>query len=762
MTASVIPDTMPTALPDATEPRSEAADGLLALSRSAGPDARQIEFAVPDAYCVTCINAIEGGLARLPQVKSARVNLSQRWVRVVFAPDQGPILDIPNAIRASGYRTHALDPVADNRQDSALYELIRAMAVAGFAAGNIMLFSVSIWSGADAATRDMFHWISAMIALPAIAYAGRPFFRSAYAALRVGRTNMDVPISIGVTLATALSLYETLTSGAHAYFDASTMLLFFLLVGRTFDHLMREKARGAIANLARLSPRGATRWLEEGGEAYVPVDEIVLGMALKLRAGERVPVDCRILEGLGDLDLSIVTGETLAVAAGPGDSIAAGAVNLSGVLKVEALRPASESFLSRMAVLMESAETGRTAHRRIADRAASIYAPAVHASALLTFLGWGLLAGDWHAALLNAVAVLIITCPCALALAVPIVHAVAASRLFRNGIMMRDGTALERAAEVTGVAFDKTGTLTLGHVRYAGQAYGDPAELNVAASLARHSHHPLSVALAAAAPDAPNFDGDVREVAGQGIEAVRDGQTWRLGNARFCGEAVGGRLEFESGGTEVCLGVDGRIVAAFRFDDTIRPDAARTVAALEERGLPVEILSGDNERAVETVASALSVPRYAARLSPEEKLETLRARAAIGQRVMMVGDGINDAPALRAAHVSMAPSTASDIGRSAADFVFTNDRLASVPFVLTLARRADRLVRENLGLAIGYNALALPLAVSGHVTPLIAAIAMSSSSILVVANALRLNLGADLKAPPASEANDGLLETSQP
>ncbi len=727
--------------------RGDDEESLLALSRAAGDDARQIEFAVPDAYCVTCINAIEGSLQRLPQVKSARVNLSQRWVRVVFRPSDGAIADLPRAIRASGYRTHALDPVADNRQDSVLNELIRATAVAGFAAGNIMLFSVSIWSGADAATRDMFHWISALIALPAIAYAGRPFFRSAFAALRVGRTNMDVPISIGVTLATALSLWETLTSGAHAYFDASTMLLFFLLVGRTFDHLMREKARGAIANLARLAPRGAMRLLDEGGSAYVPVEEIVPGMLLVLRAGERVPVDCAITSGRGDVDFSIVTGEAAAVDVGPGTSLAAGAVNLSGVLTVKALRPASESFLSRMAELMETAETSRTTHRRIADRAASIYAPSVHLAALATFIGWLALGGGWHTALMNAVAVLIITCPCALALAVPIVHAVAAGRLFRSGIMMRDGTGLERAAAVTDIAFDKTGTLTSGHVRLVGQTFGDAAALAEAAALARHSRHALAAALAASLPGAPAVTGDVHEVAGQGIEAVIDGTIWRLGQAGFCGGASG---EADAG-MEVCLGRDGHLVARFAFADTIRPDAREAVAALASKGLPVAMLSGDGPGIVAVVAGRVGISDFAARLTPEDKLAALEASAAEGRRVMMIGDGINDAPALRAAYVSMAPSSASDIGRSAADFVFMNDRLVSVPFVLAIARRADRLVRENLALAIGYNALALPLAVSGYVTPLVAAVAMSSSSVLVVANALRLNFSADLPAVAAPE-----------
>ncbi|MBN9433940.1 MAG: cadmium-translocating P-type ATPase [Bosea sp.] len=741
--AGVVPDLGPQAMPAARE--CEDADGLIALSRAAGTDCRQIEFAVPDAYCVTCINAIEGSLAKLPQVKSARVNLSQRWVRVVFASD-GDVLAIPEAIRRSGYRTHALDPVADGQRDGVMSELIRATAVAGFAAGNIMLFSVSVWSGADPTTRDMFHWLSALIAIPAIAYAGRPFFRSAFAALRVGRTNMDVPITIGVLLATALSLYETFTSGAHAYFDASTMLLFFLLVGRSFDHLMRERARGAVANLARLMPRGAHRLLPDGTTAFVAAEAIEPGMALLLRAGERLPVDCRVTSGSGDVDCSIVTGESMAVAVHPGSEIAAGAVNLSGPLTVAALRPASQSFLAQMAELMESAESGRTAHRRIADRAASIYAPVIHLAALATFIGWVVLTADWHTALMNAVAVLIITCPCALALAVPIVQAVAAGRLFRSGIMMRDGTGLERAAKVTDVAFDKTGTLTLGKLRFAGQLSGRADDLALAAALARHSQHPLSRALVAAAPDAPALVATVREVPGEGLEAsLVGGGMLRLGSAPFCGGAEG-----ESGGTEVCLGRDGRVIAVFAFEDVIRPDAAEAVASLVAAGRGVEILSGDGASAVARVARRLGIARFAARLSPEAKMARLAEAAREGRAVMMVGDGINDAPALRAATVSMAPASASDIGRSAADFVFMNERLASVPFTLDLARRADRLVLQNLALAIGYNALALPLAVAGHVTPLVAAVAMSSSSILVVANALRLSLGPDLVARPAA------------
>jgi Cu2+-exporting ATPase len=706
-------------------------EALLTLSRKLGDGTRQLEFAVPDAHCASCIRSIETGLDALPQVKSARVNLSKRRVRVVFDPQQGPPAELASAIRASGYHTYVLDPSVDEDGDPGLRELVKALAVAGFAAGNIMLFSVSVWSGANEATRDLFHWISAVIALPAIAYAGQPFFRSAWRAVRVGRTNMDVPITIGVILATALSLFETINSGRHAYFDASATLLFFLLAGRTLDYLMRERARSAITNLARIAPRGATRVNEDGRREYLPLREIEPGMVLELRAGERVPVDSVVSSDGASFDTSIVNGESVPRAIPKGTEVMAGANNVGGLVLLVASKRSEDSLLARMVALMEAAEGAKTRRRRIADRAAAVYAPIVHTIAILTFLGWGFGTGDWHNALLNAVAVLIITCPCALALAVPIVHVVAAGKLFEGGVLMKDGAALERAAEADSVAFDKTGTLTIGQPRlYDYHVEGGEAEA-IAVALARASTHPLSQALVRALDAAPVAVAGLREVPGHGVEGTVDGASWRLGSRTWCGL---GEEDDES--TAVWLSCDGVARATFRFEDEVRADAREAVRAIGQLGLPVRLLSGDAPQPVATVAARVGIAVARARLHPEDKV----ADVATGH-TMMVGDGINDAPALRAAHVSMAPSTAADIGRSAADFVFTGGQLGAVPLVIGTARRAASIVNQNLALAIGYNAVAVPLAISGHVTPLVAAIAMSSSSIIVVANALRLRLG---------------------
>ena len=718
---------------------SEAsAEEIRLASRPAGPGLLQVYLSVPGAHCGACIRTIETALARLPGVEDARVNLSTRRVSVRWREGaaKGDVPPLVATLGRLGYEAHLFDAAQDDGRDPVLSELIRAVAVAGFAAGNIMLLSVSVWSGADAATRDLFHWVSALIAIPALAFAGRIYFRSAWNALRHGRMNMDVPIALGVSLAYGMSLYETMTHGPHAYFDASVSLLFFLLIGRTLDHVMRERARVAVSGLRRLAARGATVVRPDGSHDYVPADEIGKGAMLLLAAGERVPVDARVVAGLSEIDCSLVSGESEPQQAGPGSVLRAGTMNLTGALTVEAVATAEDSFLAEMVRLMEAAEGGRARYRRIADRASALYAPVVHLTALLTFIGWMVATGDWHRAITIAIAVLIITCPCALGLAVPIVQVVAARRLFENGIMVKDGSGLERLAEADMAAFDKTGTLTLGRPRLAGQEGLDPDALALAAALAAHSRHPLSRALAAAGANGravPHLS-DISEHPGLGLEAKAGRGVYRLGRAGWALDMGG-----EEGGT--VLSRDGQLLAAFTFEDTLRPEAAEAVSALRGRGLRIAILSGDQAETVAAAAGKVGIEDHAGGLLPAQKVARLEALAGEGRKVLMVGDGLNDAPALAAAHVSMAPATAADIGRNAADFVFLHESLSAVPLAVAVAREAGRLVRQNFGLAILYNAIALPVAIAGYVTPLVAAIAMSLSSVIVVANALRLPQG---------------------
>ncbi len=713
-------------------------------ARDLGEGLRQSDLSVPGVHCGACISTIEGALSKVAGIESARVNLTAKRVSVRWRDDRGfDPQAIPAAIARTGYAAHLFTaPLAAD--DALRNELIRAVAVSGFAAMNIMLLSVSVWSGAEASTRDLFHWISALIAGPVLIYAGRFFYRSAWGALKHGRTNMDVPISLAVTLSYCVSLWETIHHGEHAWFDATVTLLFFLLIGRTLDHVMRDRARSAITSLARLSPRG-TMVLKDGGEReYRAVEEVAVGDRLSIAAGERLAVDARVLSGISDVDRSLVSGESAPVTVRPGHLLEAGVMNLTGALVVEAVAVARDSFLAEVIGLMEAAEGGRARYRRIADRAASYYSPAVHLLALVSFLGWGVADGDWKHAMLVAVAVLIITCPCALGLAVPVVQVVAAGRLFANGIMVKDGSAMERLAEIDTALFDKTGTLTMGAPRLTGrEAAGRPetpmAEraFAVAAALAAHSRHPLSAALAAAhTGPVPQFEA-VAEIPGCGLEARTPEGRWRLGNRAFaCGGAAA--ADDGSAASEVVLSLDGVPIETYRFEDRLRPSARETVAALRRDGIKVGIVSGDRPAAVERVAALLDIGRWRAGLAPRDKTNAVREAAAAGARVLMVGDGINDAPALAAAHVSMAPATAADIGRQAADLVFLRDGLDAVSFAIETSRGAGRLIRQNFALAIGYNVIAVPVAILGHATPLIAAVAMSTSSIIVVANSLRL------------------------
>ncbi|BCG75832.1 copper-translocating P-type ATPase [Mesorhizobium sp. 113-1-2] len=706
-------------------------------SRSLGDNLWQTDLSVPTVHCAACIQAIETALGRLDRVEGARVNLSTKRVAIRWRGDSVP--PFVAALGRLGFQAHLFEADPD-KKDKTLAELIRAVAVAGFAAGNIMLLSVSVWSGAEGATRDLFHWVSALIAIPALTFAGGIFFRSAWNALRHGRMNMDVPIAVGVSLAYAMSLYETINHGDHAYFDASVSLLFFLLIGRTLDHVMRERARTAVKGLSQLAARGAMVLRGDGARDYLPVGEIEPGMQLLVAAGERVPVDSRVIRGASDLDCSLVSGESTPKTVASGEQVQAGTLNLTGPLTIEATAAAKDSFLAEMVRLMEAAEGGRAHYRRIADRVSALYAPVVHLTAFVTFLGWMAVTGDWHRAVTIAIAVLIITCPCALGLAVPIVQVVAARRLFEAGMMVKDGSAMERLAAIDVAVFDKTGTLTLGQPRLVNASTIDPAMLAIAADMAAHSRHPFSKAIAAFAGFAgqPKLEA-VSEHPGLGIEATTADSTWRLGRRGWAGwkARTGGEGKYGGYGGTV-LSKNGRIVASFTFEDATRADAKAAVGQLKNAGVSVEMLSGDIAHACGEVAGTLDIESFVPALLPSGKVERIEVLARAGHKVLMVGDGLNDTPALAAAHVSIAPATAADIGRNAADFVFLRESLLAVPLALDVSRQAGRLIRQNIAIAIVYNAVAVPIAILGHVTPLIAAIAMSASSLLVIGNALRL------------------------
>lgn len=711
---------------------------LVLASRSIGDGTFRTSLSVPEMHCGGCMSKVEKALAALPEVKHARVNLSTRRATVDWEGDKPPALF--ETLAGIGFAANLVDEPGQKSQPE-YRRLVRAMAVAGFAAANIMMLSVAIWAGADAGTRELFHWISAAIALPTLIYSGWIFFRPALNALKHGKTNMDVPISIGVVLAFGLSLFETVTRGQHAYFDAAVTLLFFLLIGRTLDYAMREKARSAVKGLASLTPRGATTVEADGSYRYRHISDLVPGMTIAVAAGERLPVDGRVVSGCSIFDCAMVTGESQPSSVCVGDPVRAGTMNLQSPLMVEVTARAQDSFLAEMIRLMEMAEGGRNRYRRIADRISELYSPVVHLTAAATGLGWFILSGDWYAAITTAIAVLIITCPCALGLAVPIVHVVAARKLFENGLLIKDGSAIERLAQVDTVVFDKTGTLTRGHFALTNLQDIKPASMAIAGALARQSRHPLSQALAEAAGHLTGSErlSCVEEVAGHGVAATIEHSKFRLGKRSWACSGAAADEEI-LGGTEVVLSRDGVEEAAFNFQDSYRDGAQEAVGVLKKLGLDVVLLSGDRRQVVANAARDLGIDEAHAEFLPDQKVALLERLDEAGRKVVMVGDGLNDAPALAAAHVSIAPSSAADIGRQAADIVFTRDSLLAVPAAIGVARDSGVLVRQNLTFSLLYNAVAIPIAVLGFVTPLVAALAMSFSSIIVVLNAMRLSL----------------------
>ena len=683
---------------------------------------------VPAMHCGGCMAKVERALTEVSGVFAARVNLTAKQVRAEHAPEVEPAQLIA-ALEAVGF---ASQPRVDDlaRAPSAVKPLLAPLAVAGFACMNVMLLSVSVWSGADGSTRSLFHWISALIGIPAIAYSGTPFFRSAYAVLKHARTNMDVPISIGIVLATSLSFYETLTGGHDAYFDGVLMLILFLLGGRTLDAMMRDKARAGVDALLNHAAPGASVIAVDGALGWVAAADLQPGMVMRLAAGERLAADGEIIGGTSTFDQSLLTGESAPVAAGIGAVVHAGTLNLDAPVDVRVTAAGADTSLAEIARLMDAADQPRSVYVRIADRASRLYAPAVHTLAALSFIGWMLAGAGVYQSLVIAIAVLIITCPCALGLAVPVAQVVASGALMREGIMVKDGGAIERLATIDRVLLDKTGSLTMG------KSEPDPAIIAaldsdaaaVALGLASHSRHPhsraIEAALLARGYRAGQVEG-VSETGGIGLSGSWNGRKVSLGRSD------------QADVVSTTLRIAGRSDILIPMTEQLRPDTPAALARLGAMGLEVSLLSGDNAAAVADVARGVGLPARAV-ASPADKCDAIAALQRQGHKVLMVGDGLNDGPALAAADASIAPGSASDVGRQAADLVFLGDSLLALPRSVIAARRTMRVVKQNFALAIGYNVLAVPLAIAGYVNPMVAAAAMSGSSLVVVANSLRL------------------------
>lgn len=702
---------------------------------STEPDGtHSVNLLVDGMHCPSCVAIIETAMMKQGAVTTARLNLSTKRLRIKWkgAAELGDTWI--NLINCMGYRAVPFDPAtAETSEKKEEKFLLRCLAVAGFASGNLMLFSIPLWTSdgveMGAATRTFFHWVQAAIAIPAIAYCGIPFYRSAWKALRAWKTNMDVPISIAVILATLMSLFETVTFGSHSYFDSAVMLLFFLLIGRYLEARARGRARSAAHDLLQMMTGFATVLHENGTQEIIPLSEIKEGMVLLIAAGEKIGADGLIISGASEIDTSLITGESQPREVDVGAALFAGTINMAAPITMRVTKAGERSLLSEIIKLMESAEQAQAKYVTVADKISGWYTPVVHILAAGTFIGWMVLGSvAWQVALLYAATVLIITCPCALGLAVPVVQVLASGKLMRSGILLKSGSALERLATITHAVFDKTGTLTLGKPTLTSTHSNE--QLQLAASLAAHSKHPLSQAISKAyAGQLLPFT--VNEVQGYGLEA----KGIKLGKRSWATQLA----DDGENTLELWLAEDGRPPMRFTFADQLRDDAKEIITTLQSAGIKTLLLSGDRQEVTKNIAKKLGIETFEGALSPVQKTEKIAALKASGANVLMVGDGLNDAPSLSSATISMSPASAMDITQNAADIVFQGDRLQPVLNAWKTAKFSQVLVKQNFLLAILYNVIAIPLAVAGMVTPLIAAIAMSSSSLLVIGNAFRLH-----------------------
>lgn len=700
--------------------------------------AHELSVLVSGAYCAACIQKIESTLSRQDNIQDVRLNFSTRRLSFKWKGQAEAANDYVRMVEELGYDIQPYDVKAEE-QETTLEErfLLLCLGVAGFAMGNVMLLSVGVWSASaetmGVATRDFMHWASALIALPTILFSGRPFFRSAIKALKSGHTNMDVPISLALLLAGGMSLFETFHHGEHVYFDSAVMLMFFLLIGRYLDFRARKNARSAATHLISAFS-GFANVLQKDNLRRMPIRDVKEGMVVRVAAGEKFPVDGQVIQGESEVDTSLVTGESFPRTVNKGTDVYAGTLNLNAPLNVRVTQIAENSILADIARLMEKAEQAQAKYVRLADRAAKLYTPVVHTMAALAFIGWWAFAGaPWQDALMIAITVLIITCPCALGLAVPVVQILASSRLMKKNILVKSGDALERLSAVDTVIFDKTGTLTLGKLELSGK-YAT-RNLQLAASLAAHSAHPLSKALVNACNATLLDIENVNEHQGLGLSGTYQGQHIRLGSRKWCGN---NNIE-PSDQLELWLQCEDK-KDVFYFSDHLRVDTPNVIEQLKSKGLHIYLVSGDLKNIADKIAKQAGIENVYAEQTPPQKFEILQSLKNKGHKVLMIGDGLNDAPSLAGADVSMAPGTAIDMAQNAADIIFMGDKLSPVYETHQTAVSTQKLIKQNFLLATLYNLIALPLALAGMVTPLIAALAMSGSSLVVIANSFRIRL----------------------
>ncbi|GAC1529052.1 MAG: hypothetical protein NVS2B4_07240 [Ramlibacter sp.] len=728
-----------------------------------------VRLQIEGMTCASCVSRVERALRKVPGVDSAEVNLATETAQVQLAPGADAEA-LAAAVVKAGYQAHVvLDDTAPAAGEPALHSAWPVVAAAALSLP-LLLQMAAMATGSGWSLPGWLQWA---LATPVQFWLGARFYRSGWAALRHRSGNMDLLVALGTSAGYGLSLYLLLVQGGggmrHLYFEASAVVITLVLLGKWLEGRAKRQTSEAIRALQALRPQIA-RVQREGREIELPLAQLVVGDRVVVRPGERVPADGVVLEGASHLDESLLTGESLPVARSAGDAVTGGAVNGEGLLLVRATALGAEGTLARIVRMVESAQAHKAPIQHLVDRVSAVFVPVVIVIAIATLLGWGLGQGHWEAAVLNAVAVLVIACPCALGLATPAAIMAGTGVAAQHGILIKDAQALELAHKVDVVAFDKTGTLTEGKPRLviARPADGDAAALlQRAAALQASSEHPLARAVLLAAGSAARQPAqEVRAVAGLGLAGRVDGRALRLGSSRWMrdlgvpmdalateaaqAQAAGHTVSWlaDVSGTPQLLGL-------LAFGDSAKPGAAAAVGALRARGVRTVLVSGDNAGAVGAIATQLDVDEVRAEVLPEDKariVDELKANA----RVAMVGDGINDAPALAAADVGIAMSTGTDVAMQAAGITLMRGDPSLVAAALDIARRTSAKIRQNLFWAFVYNAVGIPLAALGWLSPVIAGAAMAFSSVSVVTNALLLRnwtpARSDLRLPPPVEA----------
>jgi len=733
---------------------------------------RAAQLIVNGIHCAGCVRSIEQGLQAAGALE-AQVNFGNHRAAVRWDERTLKLGDLLEILHRLGYEGHPYDPATqETLHRKQLRRSMLRLGVAGFGAGNVMMYAMGLYAGhfygIDAGSQQLFRWLTALISLPVVFYSGWPFLQGAWGGVRSRRFNMDSLISLGLLVTLGYSLVALLAfPGSETYFDSAVMIVFFLLIGRALETLARSRAGNVTEGLMGLQVKWATR-LADGAESTVPIEAVAPGDRLLVRPGDAVPTDGSVLEGASELNESALTGESRPRPVQPGDAVLGGTLNLAAPLVMAAERVGADTALARVCRQVEEAQSRKPPLQRLADRIASYFVSVILVLAGGTFVWWEWIAPGAapQSAWITAIAVLVIACPCALGLATPVAVLAGSALAARRGILIKGGEVLEQAAHVTDVVLDKTGTLTTGGLDVTGvQNLGDlPTAqwLSLAAALERRTVHPIADALqgwlerSGHAGQAAGPVQDVHVLPGRGALGAVAGQAVLVGNARLlaeqglelpAGDAAAAPAETDS---VVYVAVGGRVAGRVTLSDPLRPDAARAVAALGRMGIAVHLFSGDRPQVVAAAARSAGIADARGGMLPDEKLAAVQALQQQGRVVAMVGDGVNDAPALIQADLAIAVGSGSDLSLEAAQVLLMRPRLLGAVDTIAIARRTFRLIRENLGLSLGYNAIAVPLAMVGLVIPLFAAAAMSASSLVVVGNSLRLRL----YRGPLGEAGD--------